>query len=353
MNRRIAATLLATLAACGEPERSDPDRAALARAARWLWNAQDRDGGWHSATYGLLRDGISLTALVLATLSAVPRDVAAPPHGAIERAVGFLLRSVDARGCLGGAGPVPDYPNYATALAIVALERLRLEAPMVARMRAYLRGQQFNSGLGYAPADAAFGGFGMGGAPRPAPDHGHLDLSMTRHVIEAFAGRSTEPITDPALQFLRRAQGADGGFCFSPAIAGVNKAGAGTGGFVSYGTTTADGLLALLALGVPDDDSRVAHAAAWLRTHYRADRVPGFATDNAWSRGLWFYWAASSSRALAALGGEDGWRAAILAQLRARQAADGSWRNAEIQVKEDDPLIATSLAMQALLAAMR
>jgi hypothetical protein len=39
-----------------------------------------------------------------------------------------------------------------------------------------------------------------------------------------------------------------------------------------------------------------------------------------------------------------GWRE----ELERAQLADGSWRNAEMLVKEDDPLIATAFAVAAL-----
>jgi hypothetical protein len=189
----------------------------------------------------------------------------------------------------------------------------------------------------------------MGGPPRPAPHHGHLDLSMTRHVLEAFAGLAGDGrLAARAARFRDRCRTADGGFLFSPAVEGANKAGAD-----SYGTTTADGVLALLAIGVARDDPRVAGATGWLSRAHRPDAVPGFAEGSPWAQGLWMYWAAASSRALAAAGAEGAWRASITAELVRRQAADGSWRNPSNQVKEDDPLIATSLALQALAAAAR
>jgi hypothetical protein len=120
----------------------------------------------------------------------------------------------------------------------------------------------------------------------------------------------------------------------------LNKAGRSAEGFVSYGTTTADGVLALRASGVADSDDRITRAIAWLDRNHRPDRVPGFdegeSPQAAWGSGLRFYYAAAIAR--------------VRPRLRVRlpeQADDGSVRNANGRVKEDDPLIATALAVSA------
>ncbi|MGH9936252.1 MAG: hypothetical protein ACREAM_08400, partial [Blastocatellia bacterium] len=103
-----------------------------------------------------------------------------------------------------------------------------------------------------------------------------------------------------------------------------------------YGTTTADGVLALRAAGVPDADPRVAKALKWLKDHHQPDRAPGFdnGTDRPWGSGLLFYYAHVISRVLPGLPVE-----------LPPQAGDGSFRNSNSLVKEDDPLIATSFAL--------
>jgi hypothetical protein len=56
-------------------------------------------------------------------------------------------------------------------------------APMVAQLRA----QQFSDANGWTPEHPAYGGWGMGGTIRRPPDAGHVDLSMTRFVLERCA----------------------------------------------------------------------------------------------------------------------------------------------------------------------
>ena len=50
---------------CRTQDKVEARRAALARAASYLWAQQGADGGWRSATYGLLASGQSLTPFVL------------------------------------------------------------------------------------------------------------------------------------------------------------------------------------------------------------------------------------------------------------------------------------------------
>jgi hypothetical protein len=70
----------------------------------------------------------------------------------------------------------------------------------------------------------------------------------------------------------------------------------------SYGTTTADGVLALLAIGISP--------------------------------------------------GEGECRGTVIEALRQTQRSDGSWANPENLVKEDDSLIATPVAISALVAGL-
>jgi hypothetical protein len=325
-------------------------RSSLTRAAEYLWAQQAADGGFHSATYGLLRSGQSLTPLVLGALLRV-RDGTTPAAAAVDRAIAFIRTHTSIDGAVGVAGGDVDYPNYATALAVDALvtaER-RSWTVDIAPMVAHLRAQQFSEANGWTPEHPAYGGWGMGGPLRRPPDAGHVDLSMTRFVLEALRAAGVDG-SDPAMTrarvFLERSQNRDGGFFFSPVMAALNKAGQSADGFTSYGTTTADGVLALRACGVPDSDDRIARGIAWLDSNHRSDLVPGFDEADgpraSWGSGLRFYYAAAIAR--------------VRPHYRVRlpeQAGDGSFRNANSRVKEDDPLIATAFAIQTMTRAGR
>ena len=354
IDRRAFLLTAASVAACSWKRERSP----LTRAAQYLWAQQAADGGFHSATYGLLRSGQSLTPFVLGALLRVPDATAPGPAGAVDRAIAFIRRHTSPDGAVGVTGGDADYPNYATALAVDALVAARLRAggastrqaawtADIAPMVAHLRAQQFSEANGWTPEHMAYGGWGMGGAIRRPPHAGHVDLSMTRFVLEALRAAGLDG-SDPAMirarVFLERSQNHDGGFSFSPVTPALNKASQSAEGFGSYGTTTADGVLALRASGVPDSDDRMARAIAWLDRHHQADRVPGFdeaeSPQTSWSTGLRFYYAAAIARARP--------------QQRVRlpeQADDGSFRNVNGRVREDDPLIATTFAIQMMTRA--
>jgi hypothetical protein len=317
--------------------------ASLKKSAQYLWAQQSEDGGFHSATYGLLRSGQALTPFVLVALLDAAGSASSAPPGAVERALSFIKANTNAAGALGLMDSASaDYPNYATSLAVSALVKARRPGyererePMVAQ----LRSQQFCEANGWLPADAPYGGWGMGGPVHRPPEAGHVDLSMTRYVLEALklsgVPRSAD-VLKRALLFLERSQNPDGGFYFSPVNPEINKAGkSGDGRFASYGSATADGVLALRAAGIPDDDPRIEKAIRWLRIYHRPDRAPGFAKgpDEPWGFGLRFYYAHAISRIL------PGLRIELPAP-----AKDGSFRNTNNLVKEDDPLIATAFAL--------
>lgn len=323
------------------------DNESLRKAAQYLWAQQSEDGGFRSATYGLLRSGQSLTPFVLVALLDAPSGASLNPRRNVERALAFIKANTTADGVLGVMDEATaDYPNYATSLAVSAMIKSRSAGyekaiePMVAQLRA----QQFVEANGWKPQDAPYGGWGMGGSIRRPPDAGHVDLSMTRFVLEALR-LSGVPASDEAMTraqtYLVRSQNPDGGFYFSPVNPEINKAGQqnGEGGYTSYGTATADGVLALRAAGAPDEDPRVVKAIKWLRDHHRPDRAPGLdkGADQDWESGLRFYYAHAISR--------------ILPELPVElppQAGDGSFRNPNNLVKEDDPLIATAFALYTL-----
>jgi len=299
---------------------------AKARAVQALLDSQSSDGAWRSTTYGLLRSGQSLTGQVLLSLleSNIPI-----PKDRIAKASEFLRANTSQQGAVGTANPLTiDYPVYATSLAARAL--IKAGQPGWRPMLDYLRSIQLTEQNGWQPADPAYGAWGIGGSIRRPPFAGHIDLSMTRHALEAFhAARQTPPRA--ARKFIKRLQNKDGGFCFSTTVADANKAGKG----IAYGTATSDGYQCQRLLGLQTKPAEI-----WLRTHHRPNKTPGFdnATDKRWTQGLFFYYASVYPF-------QDPSLTTHLLEIQTKQ---GTWKNPETLVKEDDPLIATSLALMAL-----
>src|SRR5213593_2167695 len=160
ISRRTFLLTAAAAAACSRRENSSP----LQRAAQYLWAQQAEDGGFHSATYGLLRSGQSLTPFVLDALLGVSEKVSPANPAGIDRALEFITKHTNAEGALGLMDETAaDYPNYATALAVAVAFKARRNGvhldvqPMVTE----LLDQQFIETNGWTPGEAVYGAWGM------------------------------------------------------------------------------------------------------------------------------------------------------------------------------------------------
>lgn len=353
----VLVVVLGLAVAAGRPSPSpgpEPVDRAVANATRWLYGRQSADGAWRSETYGLMASGQSMTPFVLwALLSAPDRGEAA-----IGRALASMRAAVGRDGALGVADPsIVDYPSYASALGLRALLH-EGDAESAERLVRWLRGQQIADPLGWSPEFPGYGAWGTGGAPRRPPGAGHVNLSMTRYVLQALSHAGVEAdsaVLRRAAKYLERSQGPDGSFVFSLTQVEANKAG---GASIGYGTATADGVLALLATGASVDDPRVRRGVAWLVSHHRLDAVPGLeqAPGEGWRTAMRYYYAAASAEVFSRCGVEQApagrdWRRDLRVALVSEQRPDGSWRNENFLMKEDDPLVATTLALSALLSA--
>lgn len=397
---RLLGLLLAVapfLAGCGSadtgkgqpanPPRSERIDHALSAGTRFLIERQSDDGAWRSDRYEPFTDGTALTPLVLHALLRIPDVELADP--ACRKAADFLATLVRPDGTVGAGGGL-NYPVYTAAFAVLALSDRRHKDHMKERdaWLAYLRRQQLTEALGWAEADPEYGGWGYAtAAPQkrkpdePRPPLTGANLSATAAALRALraAGFSAgDPAFRKARTFVERCQNFnddparfdpafdDGGFFFSNDDPGRNKAGAagedrnGRPRFTSYGSTTADGLLALPLCGVPVEHARVRAARRWLETAFEADDHPGrFGRGREAEReGLYFYYCCSAARALR-LGKADElktrngkvvWADALADALTGRQLPDGSWSSPVPAMREDDPLVATALALEALAA---
>ena len=383
--------LVVLVAACerrGEVRRVGIDD-ALDLAAEYLLSRQSDDGAWRSETYGAFTDGVSLTPPVLKTVLMGPQS---PERiAACARAAAYLRGLVAEDGSIAGQAPL-DYPVYSAALAAIVLNRMVLdsagsidEATVTARdaWLDYLGGFQVNDRLGWTPADVSYGGWGYSVRPPRKPGTGTLpfeaDISSTLVAVGALRLAGVPP-EDPAIRdaliFVERCQNFsadaaqsepaydDGGFFFTTANRVQNKAGVagtdrnGTLRYHSYGSPTADGVRALVRCGLAHDHPRVLAARGWLERNFSARTNPGIfepalAPDR---NAALYYWCWSVSHAFRLLGvttvEREGtplsWAPLLADELLRRQLPDGSWRNPYSFMKEDDPLIATTLAAAAL-----
>jgi hypothetical protein len=334
---------------------------SIRRAADWLWDQQRKNGVFPSSTYGLMRDGQSLTPFsLLALLQIDPQLYPLPFEKSGKALVRMVTMSMPA-GALGMANATLDYPCYSTGMMLTCLGLLKPDgwAQAADLSATWLRGQQFRSAAGWKDHPAQ-GGWGLGSrTKRVPPDAGHVDLSMTRVVLEGLRAAKIPP-GDPtiaeAADFVARCQTPDGSFVYSPVELALNKGVRGEDGRSrGYGSATTDGLLAWIALGRAGDDSALRSAAEWLRLHHRVDRNPGLdgSPMEAFALAMRGYYRAGAAECFMLTGGPAGWREELCEALGAEQRPDGSWKNDNPLQKEDDPIIATGFAIRSLAAALR
>lgn len=349
-------------------ERSGQSSEAAARAGvAWLSRQQRADGGWHSETYGGLKAGGGNTALALLALteSGANDDTS---RDSIDRGVRFLTKSVDRDGFAQAPDGATDYPVYATAHLLRVLQRRSLpaEAALRVSLRDALVHAQRTERNGWKPDDLDFGGWGHAFRRRDADRSDPSTISLTSHVLVALAGEGPLPadVQETALRFLSRCQHRNapltltGGFSFTPyADDPLNKAGtftapSGTAAPRPYLAPSCDGWLALTACGVPPEADTRSAALAYLIAAMSnlSGQSATIAPDQPRQQGLLYYRAAAWAGVWQTtrdprLG--DG-RAALIRTLVSQQERDGSWRNPEPSMREDDPLIATSFALLAL-----
>ena len=121
-------SLVAWLASC-RPRSEGPggrvDR-ALGGALRSLIAGQSPDGAWRSSTYGVFKDGLSLTPTVLKAVAFGP-DVDGSAT-ARRRGAEYLVARVRADGSIDGGPFGMIYPVYTASAAVITLTVLDVPA---------------------------------------------------------------------------------------------------------------------------------------------------------------------------------------------------------------------------------
>jgi hypothetical protein len=347
--------------------------AALARGGAYLVARQNDDGAWTSDVYPTFRSGTALTPMILRALN---RTMVLPDGDESQmQGLRWLQTHVAEHD---SHGEPLDYPVYAASNTLVLL----CDPPCPVRRKtcdglvAMLRKHQLAEHLGWHRDDSGYGGWGYAQLPPRKPAAGtpvsplaEANLSATVYALEAlsYAGvRSDDPMVCRARVFVERCQNFgedpaydDGGFYFVAADPVRNKAGVagrdeqGRERFVSYGSTTADGLRALLLCGEASDSPRVEAARRWLNTRFDPAVHPGAYSERreAARQSPYYYYAHSLTDAWLRLPPSPDTTAqarALAEELISRQAEDGSWKNSAVDVREDDLLVATPMALLAL-----
>lgn len=383
----VLMTPLGGCTALHQPQNHGRLETPIPTAVQFLLQHQDADGAWRSETYASFNDGPTLTPIIALALHR-----AAPNHAqtaaAVRRAGDYLIALIETEQSNGSLlretfnRPL-DYPTYTAALAGMLLQYRQDDRARRAASHwlTLLGSRQLDHRLGWREQDLQFGGWGY--YPTLPHKPGQLDLvrfvgsniSATVFAVDARVQAGVKPDDQTlanALKFAYRCQNfdpnqprdLDGGFFFSPTNDARNKAGPidpddlELRRFRSYGSASADGLRLLLLCGLDRKHPRIRAAKHWLTQHFSVKTNPGqFARDREVLRdGFYYYYCRSLARTLALLGDQriatpDGavrWTTAMADQLTQRQCDDGSWMNPFTDGREDESLLATAMALEAL-----
>ena len=374
----VLVLIFATFSNAQQPVEND----TRLKACQYLIRVQRSDGSWGSTNYGILKSGQAYTPFVLYALlksgDAVPDEVT-------NKALSFM-RSQIRQGVIGQSDPlVLEYPVYSTAYALMCFKIAGSDddQDLIKAMERFLIRQQFDEEEGFDETHPAYGGWGFGGR-HPPGNTGHMDLAHVRRVLEALTMKPRNddvlvPVKRKAQLFLKLVQKHvdevsrqpvlnefslrplpsmpfDGGFYFSPVVWRANKGRMKVVGesyyFNSYATTTCDGLLALVAAGVASGDKRVLAAKKWLNEHVNlkySEGIPEFYEGENWREAVTYYHWSVRNEVAKLMGDEKATKQKIEAELAPLQKHNGSFVNEKSSLmKEDDPIMATALAVIAL-----
>lgn len=354
---------------------------AIHKATTWLWDQQSPDGGWHSQTHTVLQDGRALTPYILYHLLQISENEFARPFGGVERGVEFIRREIRASMSMDEDSlPMLNYPNYSAAYALKTLCFLNQDTALQDILVEHLLREQFIEHRGITSDQLAYGGWGYGESDLTFGEHGHVDVSHTRRIVEALkmkAEAKAEEIqlthalscsqifllgVQRALEDERLYEGClsrkelpyDGGFISSTATLATNKSEpvliekVGYH-YPSYATATCDGFLAWHALGMTDTKA-YGDARQWLEKYQDMSTIDGLSKDDPeqWHEVMHYYHWAVRAEAMTTAGITGNWSEDLKQLLIAEQQPDGYYINPIGGVnKEDDPLLATIFAVQA------
>jgi hypothetical protein len=293
-----------------------------ARAVDWLMAKQSVDGAWRSDTYGAFCDGRALTPIVLRALARQPFA-----SDACDKACEWLLAN--------SATLFDEYPVHLASAVMESAAYLPALHPLtgVAQRRLFELQCPRTGGWSYSPLPIAAGG--------PLSPMEQANLAATTMAVDGLRAAGFSPSDSRlqrALPFVHACQNFgngpldDGGFFQLPDDPARNKAGVagidsnGNVRYHSYASATADGLRALLHCGESPDSPRVRKAKAWLERF--SSRSPA---------DLKYYTARSLKKCGLPVAG-----------LMLDQRPDGSWQNPAGEMREDCPIVATALALEAL-----
>jgi hypothetical protein len=249
-------------------------------------------------------------------------------------------------------------------MTIVAVDRLPIDevGDEAGQLFDYLIQAQITEERGFAADSPHLGGWDLTGPLGEPGITSGTNVSVTSFALEALVRGKSVAAREAVARAKKWAAACqnlpgDGGFVFTPDRTSDNNKAQWSDRQQtqarSYGTATCDGLRCIVYAGGATDSDQAAAAVKWLVDRPGVEVVPGFEDapkEADWQNGLKLYYYAALAAALRWFPQDAAAerRGALLSHLVSLQRRDGSWRNASARMREDDPLIATGLALVAL-----
>lgn len=341
---------------------ADAVKASIKKGSEYLLKQQNENGTFGKSQAAGMP---GIVGLVLKALASSPEKYR-EDNAVVAKAVKYLLAAQQENGSI--AIPAFGLENYNTSVAVLALVALENPAhkAVLDKAKAYILSCQFNEAAGYKKDEhiRGFGGFGYGNSKR-------TDVSNTGFALEALKALGLEEGSDAwknAVIFIKRSQDNDetndspdmkggdntGGFVYLPGDSEFGKVKAKSGKEVPkpYGNMTYQAVKGLVHAGVKKDDPALAAAFKWIKNNYSVKDNPGGKGSEGY-----FYYVMSFSKAFTAAGIKEveladgtkaNWAKDLAAHLLSLQKEDGSFVNPEKRWMEDEPVLSTSYAVDAL-----
>ncbi|HEY3321101.1 MAG TPA: prenyltransferase/squalene oxidase repeat-containing protein [Planctomycetota bacterium] len=357
----ILCVLFAATAWAGEAS-ADATAGAAKKSVEFLLKQQNDDGTF-GKSQGAPMPG--MVGMVLKALASSP-DKLRETNPVIERAVKYILAKQQADGSI--ALPQFGLENYNTSVAAIGLAALENPAHKAALEKAkkFILSCQLVEEQGYNAKEhpRAYGGFGYGNSKRS-------DVSNTGFSLEALKAMGLEensPAWKNAVLFIKRSQDNDetndyaemqggnggGGFVYLPGDGEFGTYTSRTGKKLPkpYGNMTYQAVKSLIYAKVSLDDPALKAAFKWISNNYSVAENPG----GVGSQG-YFYYVNAFAKAFTAAGTKeitlaDGrkvhWAKDLASQLISMQKPDGSFVNPDKRWMEDDAVLSTAYALDAL-----
>jgi squalene-hopene/tetraprenyl-beta-curcumene cyclase len=360
--RRVALCLLFLTLAAGTARANDWDL-VVDRSIAYLKAAQNPDGSWGAPPRNAGITGVVVTGL-LQTGKLTPDDPV------VAKGLKYIESLVNPKaGHIAGKDPALGLQNYVTSVNVMALQaanRADKYKTVIGDAVKFLKQLQWDDGEDKPESDDFYGGAGYDSKSRP-------DLSNTQFFIDALKAAGV-PSDDPALKkaliFVSRCQNLksefndrpwagkinDGSFIYSAAGGGQTKTSDDPDApLTGYGSMTYAGIKSMIYCGVGKEDPRYKRALEWIGQNYTVDANPGMPPELA-QRGLYYYYHTMAktldvmgvNEFVAADGQKHDWRADLVAALKKRQQANGSWLNENDRWMEGEPNLVTGYALMAL-----